>query len=76
MTRKPTHSWGNSAGEVWTPVSKEEAAGKKPMRYYNIDSNPGFIDETFTDRMKFLDGLNEKIAPDFVTEWNKEKTEL
>lgn len=76
LIRKPTHQWGDTPDSAWTPVSKDEASGKKPMRYYIINSNPGFKEETFGERLKFLDLLNAKIAPEFVTQWNNQKTEL
>lgn len=42
------------------PISKEEAEGKKPLRWYNIDENPGHIEEPFAERMKFWNDLWEE----------------
>lgn len=57
MYRKPTYSWGTAHEKEWLPISAEEASGRVSLKWYNIDINPGFINEPFTERMKFWDGL-------------------
>lgn len=59
--RKPVDTWGPAK---WNPISKMEALGKIPMRWYRIDSSPSITEFPHTKRMNFWDEIwKDHIIP-------------
>lgn len=83
--REPTHFWGAAAHSAlsdkmkWRPLTKKQASGEFPARWWRIDNNPGYASEPYKERMKFWDELYEQYFIPFFSKSNfytKKKTEL
>ena len=54
-TGKPTKTWGSV--ERWNPISKEEAAGIKPLKFLELNSNLSIVNSPFKERIELWNSI-------------------